>query len=40
MRTELQKKLGKIIRNTNIASWQKCNEIEELFTLHAKGEVK
>ena len=30
-RTELQKRLGKIVRNTKIASWQKCEEIEELF---------
>ncbi len=33
-RTELQKKIGKIVRNTKIASWQKCEELEELFNSH------
>ena len=40
MRTELQKKIVRIIRNTKIASWQKCEEIEQLFAVYTEGAKK
>lgn len=31
VRTELQKNIGKIVRDDRIAAWQKCEKLEDLF---------
>ena len=39
MRTLMQKRLGKIVRSTNIAASEKCSSIEKLFGYNAEDTI-